>query len=61
MASNIICTGPLVQVRCVAAGVGLAELERHLDRRALHLKRRPGNAKAYRIAQGNAILAVAKA
>lgn len=42
--------------RCVAAGVGLADVQSHLDRRALKLGRRPGNAKADRIAAGDAIL-----
>jgi phosphoribosyl-ATP pyrophosphohydrolase/phosphoribosyl-AMP cyclohydrolase/histidinol dehydrogenase len=43
-------------VRCVAAGVGVKDLEDVLDRRAMHLKRRPGNAKDYRIAAGDSIL-----
>jgi len=29
--------------------VGIPAIEAHLDRRALKLKRRPGNSKAYRI------------
>jgi phosphoribosyl-ATP pyrophosphohydrolase/phosphoribosyl-AMP cyclohydrolase/histidinol dehydrogenase len=43
-------------VRCVAAGVGVSDLEAVLDARAMHLKRRPGNAKAYRIKAGDEIL-----
>ncbi|KAG5192634.1 hypothetical protein JKP88DRAFT_204084 [Tribonema minus] len=43
-------------VRCAAAGVGLREVGDWLDRRALKLRRRPGNAKAHRIAAGDAIL-----
>jgi phosphoribosyl-ATP pyrophosphohydrolase / phosphoribosyl-AMP cyclohydrolase / histidinol dehydrogenase len=43
-------------VRCAAAGVGMKEVNAWLDKRALKLKRRPGNAKAYRIAAGDAIL-----
>ena len=46
--------------RCVAAGVSLAQVGSHLDRRALKLARRPGNAKASRIAEGDKILAAAK-
>ena len=34
--------------RCVAAGVGLREIEGHLDKRSLKVTRRPGNAKAWR-------------
>ncbi len=30
-------------------GVEIPSIEAHLDRRALKLKRRPGNSKAYRI------------
>uniref|UniRef100_A0A0G4HM72 Phosphoribosyl-AMP cyclohydrolase domain-containing protein n=1 Tax=Chromera velia CCMP2878 TaxID=1169474 RepID=A0A0G4HM72_9ALVE len=37
--------------RCTAAGVSLPDIEAHLDRRALKLKRRPGNAKQERILQ----------
>ena len=43
-------------VRCVAAGVTLEDVERHLDVRALKLARRPGNAKAHRIEAAHAIL-----
>lgn len=44
-------------VRMVAAGVGLADMESHLDRRALKLQRRPGNDKAHRNAAAAKILA----
>ena len=43
--------------RCVAAGVNIAAIESHLDRRALKLNRRPGNDKKERIAAADAILA----
>jgi phosphoribosyl-ATP pyrophosphohydrolase/phosphoribosyl-AMP cyclohydrolase/histidinol dehydrogenase len=34
--------------RCVAAGVGLREIEQHLDKRTYKVTRRPGNAKEWR-------------
>ena len=34
--------------RCVAAGVGLTEIEQHLDKRTHKVTRRPGNAKEWR-------------
>ena len=34
--------------RCVAAGVGLTEIEQHLDKRTYKVTRRPGNAKEWR-------------
>ncbi|KAL3895393.1 MAG: hypothetical protein SGPRY_013525, partial [Prymnesium sp.] len=43
-------------VRCVAAGVGIAEIESHLDRRSLKLQRRPGNDKKERNAAAEKIL-----
>ncbi|KAL3661859.1 hypothetical protein V7S43_013153 [Phytophthora oleae] len=43
-------------VRCVAAGCKLSDVEKMLDRRALKVKRRPGNSKAYRISAANKIL-----
>ncbi|EOD15675.1 hypothetical protein EMIHUDRAFT_451668, partial [Emiliania huxleyi CCMP1516] len=43
-------------VRCVAAGVTLADVEAHLDARALKLARRPGNAKASRDSAAATIL-----
>lgn len=42
--------------RCAAVGVGVGDIEAWLDRRALKLRRRPGHAKAERIAAGDAIL-----
>ena len=47
-------------VRCVAAGVGLAEIESHLDRRSLKLQRRPGNDKKDRNDAAAKILREAK-
>ena len=47
-------------VRCVAAGVGLAEIESHLDRRSLKLQRRPGNDKKDRNDAAAKILQEAK-
>jgi len=46
-------------VAAVRAGVGLGEVEAHLDRRALKLTRRPGNAKAERIKAAEEHFAVA--
>ncbi|POM66926.1 Phosphoribosyl-ATP diphosphatase [Phytophthora palmivora] len=43
-------------VRCVAAGCKLSDVEKMLDKRALKVKRRPGNSKAYRISAANKIL-----
>lgn len=43
-------------VACARAGVGLADVEAHLDRRALKLARRPGDAKPARIAAAAAEL-----
>ncbi|KAG7378355.1 trifunctional histidinol dehydrogenase [Phytophthora pseudosyringae] len=43
-------------VRCVAAGCKLSDVEKMLDRRALKVKRRPGNSKAYRISAASKIL-----
>jgi len=34
--------------RCVAAGVGLREIEQHLEKRTFKVTRRPGNAKEWR-------------
>lgn len=36
-------------VRCAKAGVSIADIEKHLDRRALKVRRRPGDSKSYRI------------
>ena len=43
-------------VRCAAAGVSIADISASLDAKALKVKRRPGNAKAYRIAAAEAEL-----
>eukprot|EP00752_Nemacystus_decipiens_P012342 g10942.t1 len=45
-----------MMVRCAAAGVSWEDVEKELDMRSLKLKRRPGNAKAERIAEGDRIL-----
>lgn len=45
--------------RCVAAGVGLTEIEQHLDRRTYKVTRRPGNAKEWRTKNAEDILAKA--
>ncbi|CAB1119789.1 unnamed protein product [Ectocarpus sp. CCAP 1310/34] len=45
-----------MMVRCAAAGVSWEDVEKELDKRSLKLKRRPGNAKAERIAEGDKIL-----
>ena len=37
-----------MMTRCVAAGVSLRDIEKHLDKRTLKVTRRPGNAKAWR-------------
>uniref|UniRef100_K3X3I1 Phosphoribosyl-AMP cyclohydrolase domain-containing protein n=1 Tax=Globisporangium ultimum (strain ATCC 200006 / CBS 805.95 / DAOM BR144) TaxID=431595 RepID=K3X3I1_GLOUD len=42
--------------RCVAAGATLKDVEKYLDKRALKVKRRPGNSKAYRIEAAAEIL-----
>jgi len=43
-------------VRMAAKGVTLQQAAQHLNRRSLKVKRRPGNAKAYRIAAAEAVL-----
>ena len=43
-------------VRCAAAEVSIADIEAHLDRRSLKVKRRQGNAKAHRIEAATKIL-----
>lgn len=43
-------------VRCVAGGIELGDIERHLDKRALKVSRRPGNAKEWRTAAAEAAL-----
>lgn len=45
-----------MMTRCVAAGVGIRDIERHLDKRSLKVSRRPGNAKAWRSENADAIL-----
>jgi hypothetical protein len=46
----------LCLARCAAADVTLEDVEAHLDRRALKLSRRPGNAKTERIQAAEAVL-----
>lgn len=41
-------------VACAKAGVGIADIEAHLDRRALKIRRRPGDSKPARIAAAQA-------
>jgi phosphoribosyl-ATP pyrophosphohydrolase/phosphoribosyl-AMP cyclohydrolase/histidinol dehydrogenase len=48
-------------VAAVKGGADLADVERHLDRRALKLARRPGNAKPERIAAAERELGLAAA
>ena len=36
-------------VRCAKAGVSISDIEKHLDRRALKVRRRQGDSKSYRI------------
>ena len=43
-----------LQVSCVRAGVRLSDIESHLDRRALKVRRRAGDAKSARIAAADA-------
>ena len=43
-------------VAMVKGGASLADVERHLNLRAGKVSRRPGNAKAYRIAAAAAIM-----
>jgi len=46
-----------MMTRCVAAGVGLKDIEKHLDKRTLKVTRRPGNAKEWRTQNAQQILA----
>ena len=41
-------------VACAKAGVSIADIEGHLDRRALKIRRRPGDSKPARIAAAEA-------
>uniref|UniRef100_A0A7R9UQV6 Phosphoribosyl-AMP cyclohydrolase domain-containing protein n=1 Tax=Diacronema lutheri TaxID=2081491 RepID=A0A7R9UQV6_DIALT len=50
-----------LMTRCVAAGVGLADIERHLDKRTLKVKRRPGLAKEHRVRAAEEQLGIAHA
>ena len=45
-----------MMVRCIAGGVGLSDIERHLDKRSVKVSRRPGNAKAWRTADAEKTL-----
>jgi phosphoribosyl-ATP pyrophosphohydrolase/phosphoribosyl-AMP cyclohydrolase/histidinol dehydrogenase len=45
-----------MMTRCVAAGVGLKDIEKHLDKRTLKVTRRPGNAKEWRTQNAKQIL-----
>ncbi|KAJ1415740.1 hypothetical protein B484DRAFT_482054 [Ochromonadaceae sp. CCMP2298] len=46
-----------MMTRCVAAGVTLSDIEAHLDKRSLKISRRPGNAKTWRTAEAEKVLA----
>ena len=50
-----------MQVACSKAGVSIADIEAHLDRRALKIRRRPGDSKPARIAAAEAHFAAAAA
>lgn len=45
-----------MMTRCVAGGVGLREIEQHLDKRSLKITRRPGLAKDWRTEQAQKLL-----
>jgi phosphoribosyl-ATP pyrophosphohydrolase/phosphoribosyl-AMP cyclohydrolase/histidinol dehydrogenase len=45
-----------VMTRCVAAGVGIREIEKHLDKRSAKITRRPGLTKDWRTADAETIL-----
>ena len=45
-----------MMVRCIAGGVNLSDIERHLDKRSVKVSRRPGNAKAWRTADAEKTL-----
>lgn len=49
-----------MMTRCVAAGVGMREIEAHLDKRAMKVTRRPGNAKEWRTEQAMKVLETTK-
>ena len=49
-----------LMTRCVAAGVGIREIERHLDGRSMKVSRRPGLAKDWRTADAEKILKASK-
>jgi phosphoribosyl-ATP pyrophosphohydrolase / phosphoribosyl-AMP cyclohydrolase / histidinol dehydrogenase len=49
-----------VMTRCVAAGVGLKEIEKHLDMRAAKVTRRPGLAKEWRTIDAEKVLSAPK-
>lgn len=45
-----------LMTRCVQAGVGIADIEHHLDLRSRKISRRPGNAKDWRTKDAEAAL-----
>jgi phosphoribosyl-ATP pyrophosphohydrolase / phosphoribosyl-AMP cyclohydrolase / histidinol dehydrogenase len=45
-----------LMVRCVAAGVSVADIEQNLDKKSLKLNRRPGNAKEWRTRDAEQVL-----
>lgn len=44
-----------MMTRCVAAGVGMKEIEEHLEKRSYKVTRRPGNAKDWRTVDAEAV------
>lgn len=49
-----------LMTRCVAAGVSLTQIEKHLDRRSFKITRRPGLAKDWRTKNAEQVLAESK-
>lgn len=49
-----------VMARCASAGVGIRDVERHLDQRSLKISRRLGNAKAWRTMDAEKVLEATK-
>ena len=45
-----------MMTRCIAGGIGLKEIETHLDKRSFKITRRPGNAKEWRTHKAKEIL-----
>ena len=45
-----------MMTRCIAGGIGLSEIEAHLDKRSFKITRRPGHAKEWRIHKAQEML-----